>query len=471
MKAALLTFLLVSQSLWGADAKQVRSSMVKIISTLQSTSKELKGSGLLINRDGKRYVITSDHVAGHVNEGFASHKAHVAATGEDLKLKFLGAEWGMGLALLEVLADKNPNAAIPFHELAGESGLKAGDRANLFGYPFESNDLTEESFAKTLDLGSEIPFYLFSPKLVEFEATVGEFGMSGGAAFTKDNRFVGTLAYQRIFEGRLENRVYAIPREKVVEWLNTYFTQGEKYKPHFSEPWWGQGYPEQMMLTNDGYFFAFRAFSGKFRMLAARLEALMVLKDGPSIRYFDKRGILETLRKNLDKDIMRPCEFGIFDRRGTPKIFDVVHPTQAIKHLDVPKISLFVVIGERHEEKYVRFRPAMEKLANHVTELQKKMQTTNSEWNKISQHLEEILASLKTIPPKPSVPGPEGEQEFFSFHWVGSTFLQLEANRALPGWTSLKTSFAKESEAVLKDFSEIEKALNSYEIRGTDTVL
>src|SRR5687768_266636 len=94
--------LLISSSLYATDPSLIRKSVIKVVSKISGTSSELRGSGLLFSRDGKRYVLTSDHVVAHSNGMFGEHSGASSVTDEHLKLKFLAAEWGNGLALMEV---------------------------------------------------------------------------------------------------------------------------------------------------------------------------------------------------------------------------------------------------------------------------------------------------------------------------------------------------------------------------------
>ncbi len=421
------------------DATLIRRSLIKITSTQSGASAELRGSGLLFNRNGKRYVLTSDHVVAHTNGLFGSHQATSSVTNETCKLKFLAAEWANGLALLEVENDTNPADAIPYAELAVAPTSKAGDAASFYGYPFESSDLTEETFAKLLNFAAPVPYFVGPRSLLELEAAIGEFGMSGGAAFSAAGDFLGVIAYQKILDTSLQpqpNRVYAIPRDTVLPWVDHYFATTTNYRPYFSEPWFAQGDPRQLLLTNDGLMLMFRNVQGQFRLALGHVQQLIILKDGPTIPYVDKRGFMTAFRKFIKEEPWRPSEFAVFERTmGIPVVRKIQYPAEVLTSFDDPKTSVILLLGEKHEERYDRVKPAFDKFELGLADLNKAMAgQTAPQWTALAKDLASLSANLKTMPAKPNNPGAAGANEFFSTDWVSPVMFQIEADTGHAGW-------------------------------------
>lgn len=454
MKYAFLCLAITSQVL-ATDVALVRRSVVKIVSKIQGASAELRGSGLLFSRDGKRYVLTSDHVVAHSNGIFGSHTAASSVTGEQLRLKFLASEWGNGLALMLVENDSAAKDAVPYTDLFQDSTPQVGERASFYGYPFESDDLTEETFGKVLSLSMKMPYYVFSKDLVELEAAVGEFGMSGGAAFTQKDQFLGVVAYQRILQENA-NRVYLVPRSIVLPWLEHYFKVTDKYIPYFSEPWFVQGDPRQCLLTNDKLLIMFRLWEGKFRLGIGNISQLLILQDGPSIPWDDSKGFTKFFRKFVTDEPNRPSEYAIVDRSsGKPFMKQIRFPAEVFASFEQPNISLLLVIGERHEERYERVKKVADQLARVVSDLEAKMKPSpTAEWLTLSKDLSALLDKLKAMPPKPQDPGAAGANEFFSAYWVGGIVYQVELNFTLAGWKDAEAKAlesAKATRASLKN--------------------
>ncbi len=452
----LTLLLLLSAQAFALDSSLIKKSVVKIVSTLQGVSAEFHGSGLLFEKGGKRYVLTSDHVVGHVNGGMASgsHSATSSETGETLDLSFLGAEWGNGLALMEVLNDKHPENAVPYAELLKVPSAKVGDRVSFYGYPYESPDLTEETFAKLRDYSAQMPYFVFSRALVEMEASVGEFGMSGGAAFTQSGEFLGVLAYQRILEDSTtsvdQNRVYAIPRATAIAWVEDYFKQGAKYMPFFSEPWFAQGDPRQLLVTNNGLLLMYRIFKGHYRFGIGRMEHLLILKDGPTHPYSDKRGFMKVLQQFMKDNPWRPSEFGLIDRSsGKPLLREVLYPAQVLTGFDEPNYSIFLILGEQHADRYKRVKPLADLLEQAVAALNAKVKGS-SEWGAVYSELSSLVGKLNAMPAMPSDPGTPGANEFYSIDWMTDVVFQMEAISKHSGWKAIEKAASVEAAAVKK---------------------
>jgi hypothetical protein len=466
---ALVLFTLIGGNVWAADADTIRKAVVKIVSKGQGVSAELRGSGLLFSRAGVRYVLTSDHVIVHSNGLTGEHAAASSVTGETLKLKFLASEWGNGLALLEVEKDPSPAEAVSYQDLFTAPTAKVGDLASFFGYPFESADLTEETFAKLLDFGAAVPYYVQARRLVELEAAVGEFGMSGGPAFTSQGHFLGVLAYQRILEdsspSARANRVYAVPANVVLPWLEHYFQVTSAYKPYFSEPWFAQGDPRQLLLTNDGLLLMFRVFNGRFRLGTGRTELLLFMQDGPTLAYEDTRGFLKLFRQFVKDNPWRPSEYAIVDRSaGKPVLKTIHYPAEVLASFDLPATSVFMVLGEQHEERYRRVAPFTAQLENAVATLETALKGS-PETKGLTAELLSVVASLKSMPAKPMNPGTEGANEFYSADWLADLCFRIEAIEGSSVWTAAVSQAPDASKALRQLLKDLAAGLHVSEMK------
>lgn len=465
MKRLLALVVFLPSLLLSADLDTLRSSIFKIKSKGPSIARELIGSGVLFKKDGSYFILTSDHVVVHSNEYGNLHTAYNSHTGEEYSLKYLASEWGLGLCLLELKVTHLliPKKSLTYEELIKPASLSVGDTTSFFGYPFDSEDLTEETEAKTLNTSASVPYFVNAPELIEFEALIGEFGMSGGGAFTAGGDFLGILAYQNIVGGQqseFQNHVYALPQKKVTDWLSYYFQSGDKYIPTFSEPYWAQGQSDQILFTNNGHVFMFRLIEGVVRMAFARMESLIILSDIPTLLWNDNRGILSAFRKDMENHKLQPAEFSIIDRNGDePKILSLHYPAEVMRLLNEKGISVFVARGEKHEWRYSRYKPLVERLAKEVAPIKTPA---------LSKELNAFLTRLNTVPPKPKDPGAGGASEFFNAYWIADTFFIMKRLIDSEGWELAKKEASNEMDQIQRTFTDLKDALNSFEIVGAD---
>ena len=230
MKAILFALLVA----FPAGAAELSDLAVKTLSRGQREARTFKGSGLLFRRDGKTYVVTSDHVMLHGDEGY-SHRITSPTYGEH-KVKLLVAEWAMGLALLEVAA-LSPSPDFPELGQLWSALPDKGDSVTLVGYPLNSDQPIEDSRGKVVDPRFESPLFYSVPQLIQVLEAHGEFGMSGGPLFSSAGKFLGLLSHQIVKQGpRPENKLLILPAAAVHTWLSTYFKDPAGYRSAFYMP-------------------------------------------------------------------------------------------------------------------------------------------------------------------------------------------------------------------------------------------
>lgn len=265
--------------------------VVKIESGLCQDPNPFHGSGLLIGQNGKAFVITSDHVVVHnyqdptchqiTNELFGKHRA-----------SFDVAEWGNGLALLEV-PDLKPDATWPtIADLKPLEQVSPGEGATVAGFPADSDSLIIDKRGAIAALDAELPFFAQVPRLLEIKGAHGEFGMSGGIAYNNQG-YLGLLSHQRVLSS--ENQLFVIPALVVYEWLKGALNEGIFLKTYFSN--WVDDQLlkiESVKTAEAGYdFVLFDAFHHVPKIKSVRIQAF---NDPTNPKHFrDPFGRLERM--------------------------------------------------------------------------------------------------------------------------------------------------------------------------------
>lgn len=204
------------------------------------------GTGILFEESGHHYVLTSEHVLLHGNAGICHSVRNGAIGTRRAELKI--ADWGMGLALLEI------PGTLPFRprglaEGLPERGIRAGEAVMMAGFPWESPSLFIDTHGSILQPGSSRHLMPSVASLIELEGAHGEFGMSGGPVYAEDGASViGILSHQylslvpgqktRVGELNqplpvIANNLLVIPAPAVREWLIGYFADPERFLPGF----------------------------------------------------------------------------------------------------------------------------------------------------------------------------------------------------------------------------------------------
>jgi hypothetical protein len=210
------------------------SAAVKTVSTSTSQGQTFNGSGLLFQRGGTVYVLTSDHVILHGTDGYV-HKVSSAAIGTTT-VSLLFADWGYGLALLR--ADHvAPTAGIPTFEDLRPDAATQGESVTLVGFPAEATTPIEDHRGHVDNPLFPSPLFVSIPNLIQVSGAQGEFGMSGGPLFSAPGRFLGMLSHQIVTQGGTPvNELLILPGAALYDWLSRYFANPQGFQSPFSEP-------------------------------------------------------------------------------------------------------------------------------------------------------------------------------------------------------------------------------------------
>lgn len=186
------------------------------------------GSGLLLSYQGKAFVLTSDHVVLHNYQSQTCHQIFNEQLGIH-KASYDTAEWGNGLALMEV-RDLLPTSDWPTLESLKPLEAKIKEQATVMGFPADSESLVVDTRGKISEIEVELPFFAMVPKLIEVQGAHGEFGMSGGVVLSGE-RYLGLLSHQRVMGS--DNRLFVIPAAVVYEWLRKTLPEGVMHHTYF----------------------------------------------------------------------------------------------------------------------------------------------------------------------------------------------------------------------------------------------
>lgn len=212
-----------------------------------SSSKQ-KGSGTLFEHNGSIYVISSEHVFHHRNNGVCHHVLFTDAKGEPQRKKaeLLRVDWLHGLALLKIEDSSSLMDVVSFSEINSKlSQSQKGEDLFVLGVPHQNPEYEIlRSQGRVLNPLSSRAFVPGVPQLLEIEKAHGEYGMSGGPVVDANDHFAGVLSHQvlslvpgkpaRVIDnipsqGTLSNHLFAIPAPLVMEWIQHYFENQETW--------------------------------------------------------------------------------------------------------------------------------------------------------------------------------------------------------------------------------------------------
>jgi hypothetical protein len=224
-----------------ADVSAYPSWVVKITSSSCDQRRVFRGSGLLLRHGGKGYVLTSDHVILHGNTGYC-HGVWSPLFSRQHRARYLVADWGSGLGLLELESDAPVGQDWPEISDLARSLPAAWQSAAVTGYPAGSNELVDNRTAKLDPAPSRQDFFVQVPEVLHLNNGQGEFGMSGGPVFTEVKEtsgghtvVAGILSHQKLEteDGEIKNQIYAIPAPHARAWLERYFADPEHFELTF----------------------------------------------------------------------------------------------------------------------------------------------------------------------------------------------------------------------------------------------
>lgn len=227
-----------------ALAFEIKDFVVKTRSQMCSDPiQKLSGSGLVFNKAGQTYVITSEHVI--LQE--LSEVCHFASneTLGELKLELIHSRWDLGLALLKVSAK-----VLQAPELEELFSQKASieNRIRVLGYPVSENSLRIDQNGKILTLESKRHIFERLDNVIEISGVHVEYGMSGGALFDQSTRkYLGLISHQALAlvpgnspslqinqednKGNINvsNILLAINSKDILKFINNSLSQSEKF--------------------------------------------------------------------------------------------------------------------------------------------------------------------------------------------------------------------------------------------------
>jgi hypothetical protein len=237
-----------------APAAHAAGGAVKVRSGWHGDFRPLEGTGLTFVRKHRekirRYVVTSDHVVYHGNEsGWGGYRHSILdGTGNERVARFLAADAGSGLALLEVLG---PDASAwdlevqPFPKVV-ETPLK-GQSTMRFGYPYGSRTVLVSLKGFVESAESKYAFLPLGLPQIELLGDAGEYGMSGGPVLSVNYGLIGLLSHQIIVEAKdgdprtiewrmgnpIQNHLLLVPGRVVRDFVDEYFRDPEGYLPFY----------------------------------------------------------------------------------------------------------------------------------------------------------------------------------------------------------------------------------------------
>ena len=164
-----------------------------------SVDRASQGTGMLIEHEGRRYILTNNHVVQNAMKVWVDHPK----TRIPLAVDMIGRDLILDLALLSVPPEF---ASVPTIRFGNPAEVAAGDEVYAIGYPYGSRSITI-GFINSHELMHEV-FILTQAPL--------NHGNSGGALFNSRHEVVGVnAAFQR--DANLFG--YAVPADYVVRIL------------------------------------------------------------------------------------------------------------------------------------------------------------------------------------------------------------------------------------------------------------
>ena len=214
----------------------------------QSDTNLLHGSGLIFKTDEHHfYVLTSDHVIVHSNEGYC-HSIDYHEHKLQAQLKVADSSIGLAILSLKNVQEMLKIAAIPLLSELGQIQILPDKKVYLAGFPSQLNSLATSSTGHVSRQSAQITVSKSDRRIlpnldqtIEIGQADAERGMSGGPAWTYVNdsginipSFVGLLSNLVIHDvsedasavinweesvQRKESKVALIPANVVIPWV------------------------------------------------------------------------------------------------------------------------------------------------------------------------------------------------------------------------------------------------------------
>jgi hypothetical protein len=225
-----------------AYAAPLKHAVVKVVSSIPGDSIALRGSGLAFRYDGAGYVLTSDHVVLHDNNG----KEHVVYGDKiaSTPCEFVTADFGRGVALLKSTTTAGLDTWPRWEDLAwAEAKLDAP--AAMMGYPAMADGLLRDVAGKVSDGAKPWDALVQVRHMIEVKGGHAEFGMSGGIVASPLNDAIYGLLSHQVYAppgGGAQNTILVIPGSVLQDWVKRFFA-GKPGDP--------SSYPVQLYQTTE----------------------------------------------------------------------------------------------------------------------------------------------------------------------------------------------------------------------------
>ncbi len=224
------------------------TAVVKVESSpCANTTQPFRGSGMIFQHQGSLFVLTSDHVI--LNGGSDYCHSIRSSTLSKRPAEVVATSWEEGMAVLKFAAPELDHSALPDLTVAPRQKARNGDAITVAGFPYGSENLLVNGRAFVSDIASERHLLVGVERMIEINDGKGEFGMSGGPIFLRDE-MIGMLSHQylKLVAGApsevgeyerdttmVENQLLAIGRQKIAQWLKQIFS-GKESAGLYREP-------------------------------------------------------------------------------------------------------------------------------------------------------------------------------------------------------------------------------------------
>lgn len=204
-------------------------SIVKIKSYYKSPSFPPRiGSGMIILWRSQKYILTSDHVIYHSNKSFIHEMTD--AQGRNHFLTYLVSDAGKGLALLQLIEDEATSIPYSLDQINEPNPILFED-ITMIGYPADSDAVLMNKKGKLNSIKYPSDLFIQISNLLEVNGGYGEFGMSGGGAFSTQGEYRGLISHQ-IIKNDSAISVLLIPAADIKIWLQNLFnSEGQLKSP------------------------------------------------------------------------------------------------------------------------------------------------------------------------------------------------------------------------------------------------
>ncbi len=221
IRFAIFAIALVLAAPTGAQQPALKNAVVKVVSSVTSDSVVLRGSGLAFQHGGKGYVLTSDHVVLHDDDG----KEHVVY-GDKIPATpcdFVISDYGRGLALLKAVSPARLEDWPRWEDLLWRAP-QPGDRVAMMGFPaMAEGGLVRDLAGKVSDAAKPWDALVQVRHMIEVKGGHAEFGMSGGVVASPGDTLFGLLSHQVYSPPNgspSANTILAIPGALIVDWVS-----------------------------------------------------------------------------------------------------------------------------------------------------------------------------------------------------------------------------------------------------------